>query len=149
MQLASIGKSRLIPLVVAGSVASSYAFKYNDVEHSKSDFKIVNSSTANFMQNADSSYYSDLSIRSVFYDRLEQWKLNTMFLSFADQIVSDKNFQEIVSMGERVVPYIIDEISVEPSPLVWSLNFIFNRTISNNPNTTIEQACKLWIKEMS
>ena len=48
-----------------------------------------------------------------------------------------------------VVPdFIIDAIDENPSHLVWALNFIFNAKISNDPNTTITQACKLWVKKL-
>ena len=51
-------------------------------------------------------------------------------------------------MGYDAVPFIIDAIDKNPSPLVWALNFIYNAKISNNPNTTITQACKLWVKKL-
>lgn len=148
MQLTNINKRNLIPLVVAGGMATSFIFKYDAIDHSKSDFVITNNETANFMQNADDKYYSDLSMKSIFNQKLELWKKNTMFLSFADQIVDDENFKEIVSMGERVVPFILEEISQEPSTLVWTLNFIYKKKISNNPNTTIEHACQLWLNKI-
>lgn len=148
MQLARLNKERLIPLVVAGGVVTTFGYKYNELDHSKLNFKITNQATASFVSNADDRYYSDLSIKSIFYQKLELWKINTLFMSFATQIISDENFKDIVSMGDRVTPFIIEEISNEPSPLVWALNFIYQRTISENPETTIEQACKLWINEM-
>lgn len=57
-----------------------------------------------------------------------------------------ENFQNIVKQGKIIVPYIIEEIKQHPSPLVWALNFIYNKTISNEGNITIEEACRLWVK---
>ena len=69
-----------------------------------------------------------------------------MFQSSASSIISDPDFQAIVSMGQYAVPFIKEEIANEPSTLVWALNLIYGRRISNNPNLTIKEACKLWIK---
>lgn len=52
-------------------------------------------------------------------------------------------------MGKVAVPFIIEEISANPSTLVWALNFIFEKKISNNPKTTIPQACKLWVNQLT
>jgi hypothetical protein len=150
MQLINTKTRKLIPLTISwGLVASSFAFSYNNLDHSVLNSVISSPSIDSFMQQTNDNFYSHLSIKSQFEQKVTAWKKNTMFMSFAEQIVAEKNFQEIVSMGKNVVPYILEEITKEPSPLVWSLNVIFNKTISNNPNTTIEQACKLWVKAMS
>lgn len=52
-------------------------------------------------------------------------------------------------MGEKVVPFIIEELKKGPSLLVWALNSIYNERISDDPNTTIEKACKLWVKRLA
>ena len=59
-----------------------------------------------------------------------------------------KDFQSIVKMGDRATPLILMEIKSKPSLLVWALNLIHNKKISNNPNITIEEACKLWVKTL-
>jgi hypothetical protein len=86
--------------------------------------------------------------KELFYEKLENWKNNTMFLSNISQIIEDENFVEIVSYGEKVVPFILEELSKNPSNLVWSLNLIYNNKISLKENTTIEEACRLWIKHL-
>ena len=148
MQLVNIRTNRIVPLVIAGGIATSFVFKYNALDYSNPEFTITSNETANFLQNADNNYYSDLSLKSIFKKKYEQWQMNTMFCSFAEQIVEDENFKDIVSMGERSVPFICEEISKKPSTLVWALNYIYQRKISNNPDTTIELACKLWLKEI-
>lgn len=35
-----------------------------------------------------------------------------------------------------------------PSTLVWALNLIYNRKITDLPNITISEACNLWVKEL-
>ena len=71
-----------------------------------------------------------------------------MLYSSVEDIVNDKDFQSIVLMGEQAVPFIKEELIEKPSTLVWALNYIYNRKISNKPNLTITEACKLWIKEI-
>ena len=71
-----------------------------------------------------------------------------MFSSSASEIISDPAFQGILDMGMAAVPYIVDTIEKEPSTLVWALNKIYGGKISNNPNTTVKEACKLWVKRL-
>ncbi|MEI6143666.1 MAG: hypothetical protein WCP85_30590 [Mariniphaga sp.] len=150
MQLNNINKRRLFPLTLTcGVMASSFVFSYSSIGSNISSDPVYFSSIEGLIQEGNSYYYSKLSMKSQFEKRLLAWKKKTRFMSFADQIVNDSNFRYITNMGEEVVPLILEEIEKEPSPLVWSLNIIYNKTISNNPLTTIEQACKLWLKELS
>lgn len=150
MQLNNIRYRKLIPMTISGGlIISAYAFSYGSLDNSVINNAISSSSINNILQQTNDKIYSHLSIKSRFEQRVAAWKKNTRFMSFAEKIVNEKNFQDIVLMGEEVVPYILEEITREPSPLVWSLNVIFNKTISNNPDTTIEQACKLWVKALS
>jgi hypothetical protein len=150
MQLISVQTRRLIPMVITtGIITSAFAFSYNAIGHSEVKTVISSPSIDKFMQQTNDNYYSQLSMKLQFDQRVIAWRNNTMLMSFAEQIVNEKNFKEIIAMGKDIVPFIVDEISKKPSPLVWSLNIIFNKTISNNPNTTIEQACKLWVKALS
>lgn len=80
---------------------------------------------------------------------LQRWKRDTMFMSSPSQIIENESFLSIISMGKAVVPYILYEINKQPSTLVWALNMIFQKKITNNPNATITDACKLWVKELS
>lgn len=70
-------------------------------------------------------------------------------MSSASDIVNHEAFKAIVAMGEAAVPYIVEEINTTPSTLVWALNFIYQKKISNNPDTTVQEACRLWVKELS
>ena len=93
--------------------------------------------------------YVSIAMRNNFEEYLTRWKQNTMFYSFSNQIIQDSDFQNIVAMGENAVPFIVAEIKKRPSTLVWALNMIYNMKISDKPDTTIEEACKLWIKKLS
>ena len=79
----------------------------------------------------------------------EKWRNDTRFYSSISDLVNHDAFKNIITMDKDAVPFIIEEINREPSTLVWALNFIFHKKISNNPDTTIPEACKLWVKELS
>jgi hypothetical protein len=149
MQLINSKQRNLISLTITGGiVASSYAFSYNALTSIVVQDIISSPITESFVSQTQENNYVDLSRRLTFNNLLNSWRNNTIFMSFADQIVNEPNFKKIVSMGENVVPFIIEEISHNPSPLVWALNFIYDKTISNRNNLTIEEACKLWVKAM-
>ena len=78
----------------------------------------------------------------------DSWKQETAFLSSAKAIIEHEDFQKIIAMGHDAVPFIVNAIDKEPSPLVWALNLIFNVRISNDPNVTISQACRLWVERL-
>ena len=100
-------------------------------------------------KNTDKKVENQIARHVRFNKLISQWKEETMFLSSAQAIIDNPNFQAIVNMGKIAVPFIIEEIKHDPSTLVWALNIIFDRQITNSHETTIEEACKLWIKELN
>lgn len=83
------------------------------------------------------------------FEALESsWKKETRFVSSVKGIIEQRDFQAIVSMGAQAVPLIGQSIEAEPSMLVWALNMIFKGKISDKKDLTIEEACKLWVKEL-
>ena len=148
MQLVDLS-NKLKPLTIAvGMLSPSAAFSYSDIDIFSEITSISNNRTLNYIQNVDKNDNQIWIHRFVFDLHLKSWKEKTMFLSSIKSITEDENFQAIVAMGESAVPYIINEIENTPSTLVWTLNFIFNRKITGNPDTTITEACKLWVKEL-
>jgi len=150
MQLNNINKRKLIPLTLTcGLMASAFTFSYGSLGRKDIDGAISSHSIEYLAQQTNDYFYSHLSMQAQFDQRIKAWKRNTRLMSFAEQIINERNFKEIVAMGEDVVPFVLEEIKREPSPLVWSLNIIYNKTISQKQNITIEQACKLWVKKLS
>ena len=146
MQLPTI-TSTLKPLTIAaGMLTATPVFMYGDIDNIHN---IVSSKrTSQYIEMSDNADNYLFSLRFRFDLHLQRWKDNTMFLSSASSIISDPDFQAIVDMGKFAVPFIKEEITNEPSTLVWALNLIFGRRISNNPHLTITEACKLWVKEI-
>ena len=110
---------------------------------------VANPTTQKYIRKVNENDYASMILRSHFEEYLMQWKKNTMFYSFSNQIIQDPYFQKILAMGKKAVPFIVAEIKNEPSTLVWALNIIYDTKISNIPETTIEEACRLWVKKLS
>lgn len=138
------------PIKIALSIAAGSFLLYGDANNS-SDIETVLSDFAAQEYISSIEDKSDMALfsRIRFNNLYESWRRETMFLSSADAIMSNANFQEIVSMGKDAVPYILDRIDKEPSSLVWALNVIFSSKISQNPRITVSEACKLWIKKLN
>lgn len=150
MQLINI--AGLKPVTIAagmliGNAAS--AFAYNDIDSfSNINLTITNSYTSNHFREVNNNSYSDLVLKANFERHLANWEKQTKILSSAKSIIHQKDFQAIVKMGEKAAPFILLEIQKKPSLLVWALNLIYSQKITNNPDITIEEACKLWIKTL-
>jgi hypothetical protein len=148
MQLVQLSNT-LKPLTLAVGVLSSVPiFAYSDIDNSDGMPIISNNRTLKYVRSVDKSDNAIWMHQFSFESYLTNWQQKTMFLSSTKSIVEDEDFQAIVSMGESAVPYIIAEIDTKPSTLVWALNFIYNKKITDNPDTTITEACKLWVKAL-
>lgn len=133
--------------VVAASIVAGSSLMYSDFDQYSEVKNVVNDNIVlNHFQNVDSEDHSYMLLRRRFYNYYESWQEETMFLSSVNAIVENANFKAMVAMGHKIVPFVIEEIETAPSPLVWVLNEIFQTKISKNPNSTIQDACKLWVK---
>lgn len=144
----------LIPITLAsGLFLTGSSFTYADFStsnHLQIDNKtIVDKNISNYLEEVDNNDAAQYSSKLFFLSNITKWEKETMFLSSANSIIENKHFKAIIGMGDTAVPFILEEIDKEPSTLVWALNMIYKRKVSNNPNLTITQACKRWIKELS
>jgi len=149
MQLVRLS-NKLKPLTLAASLLSSTAiFAYSDIDSYSGILSMTNNNTTSeYMKTVDKSDSNMFIQKFRFQSHLNNWQSKTMFLSSTKAIIENEDFQAIVTMGYSAVPYILESIEAKPSTLVWALNFIYNRKINNNPNITISEACKLWVKEL-
>ena len=147
MQLPKINNQfKPITLATIGLLAATPNFSYADVD---SYSNVINSEkTIQYLQDIDYRESYRMSAKFYFQYHLQRWQEKTMFSSSVATIVEDEDFQAIVAMGDKAVPFIKEELLEKPSTLVWALNYIYGKKISDNPNITISQACKLWIKEI-
>ena len=147
MQLSNLKHGWKPMTVVAASIVAGSSLMYSDFDQYSEVKNVVNDNIVlNHFQNVDSEDHSYMLLRRRFYNYYESWQEETMFLSSVNAIVENANFKAMVAMGHKIVPFVIEEIETAPSPLVWVLNEIFQTKISKNPNSTIQDACKLWVK---
>ena len=148
MQLTGLS-NKIIPLTLAAGLAVN-PFFYADVDaHSGIVSSTNNNKVFEYISSVDEGEVVAISNKLRFQFLLNSWQQQTKFSSSPDLIVQNENFQSIVAMGKAAIPFIVEEISANPSTLVWALNFIFEKKISNNPRTTIPQACKLWVNQLT
>lgn len=145
MQIKKITSS-LRPLSIAGVIVGT-TLMYSDVDQfSGINATISDRHTSEYIRLNDYQRQEVLLSRARFDALYSNWRKRTMFSSSAKEIIEDSNFQEILEMGVAAVPYIVDVIDKEPSTLVWALNHIYGGKITNRPNVTVKDACKLWVK---
>lgn len=104
--------------------------------------------TVKYVENIEKNDTSFVFLKTKFQLHVQNWYQQTVFLSSAYDIVANPNFQAIIAMGEQAVPFIKEELQRKPSTLVWALNYIFNKKISDKSNLTITEACRLWIEAL-
>jgi len=65
-------------------------------------------------------------LRETFERLADEWEEATLFLSFSDQAAAHPAHQEIVSMGERAVPLILERIQTHGGHWFHTLREITN-----------------------
>lgn len=149
MQLAKIKEGWKPITMAAGLIAGGAMGLYADVDlYSSINTVINNHETAQYIKEVNNPADIILNDRRRFLNHYNAWKNDTKFLSSIKSIIEHDDFKAIIAMGSRAVPFILDEIEVRPSSLVWALNLIFQRKIADKQDLTITDACKLWVKAL-
>lgn len=148
MQLINTFTKGLKPLTLAAaSLLVAPANAYSDIDkYSKVTSVMQKTESSNYLLNIDDREEMFMLNKRKFQCHLEKWQEDTMFTSSISDIIEHKDFQAIIAMGKKAVPFILDEIEYEPSHLVWALNIIYGKKLTNRNDATIADACKLWVK---
>lgn len=93
----------------------------------------------------DEDMFEYVYLRDKFHTLFNAWESKTVLQSSVSKIIEDVNFKRIVEMGEKAIPFIIEEIDKNPSTLVWTLNLITKTSLSSNQRLTVSAACKQWV----
>jgi len=150
MQLGILKKGWKPVTLATGLILGSSSGMYADIDTFSNINTIINSKiTSNYLSEVNNPVEIFMSNERYFEYNYNEWRRKTMFVSSIQEIINNENFKAIVSMNRNAVPFILNEISKAPSTLVWALNMIYNSKITNNPNATITEACKLWMKALS
>lgn len=139
------------PITIAmGLMAGAPVNLYADADqYSQVSMVLNNHITSRYVQDFDNLSEMAMNDRRRFYNYYTSWTEKTCFLSSVSAIINNPDFLAIVAMGQRAVPFILEEISAKPSTLVWALNMIYQSKITDNPKATITDACRLWVKKLS
>ncbi len=137
---------RPLTLAAVGLMSTVPSFSYSDIDCFDNDTN--GKEVIKYMSIVDSKDIDYISSKVKFQYHLMEWRRKTAFVSSVSKIIKDEDFLAIVAMGRVAVPYIKTELLAKPSILVWALNYIYGKKISNKPNLTIDEACRLWIKEI-
>lgn len=149
MRINNIRKGWVPLTIAAGLMSTANLPLYADIDQfSKIETVISRTDTAKYIQEVNNENDVAISERISFRTHLSAWQAKTQYLSSVQRIIDQPDFKAIVAMGKRAVPFILEEIEVRPSNLVWALNLILERRISDQPDTTIKKACKLWVKAL-
>ncbi|WP_343666276.1 hypothetical protein [Paraburkholderia tropica] len=66
----------------------------------------------------------DEAVREVFRTLSDKWRDETMFESSNSSVVLNENYQKIIGLGPKAVPWIIDDLRETGSPWFWALRMI-------------------------
>jgi hypothetical protein len=81
------------------------------------------------------------------FRRLEAaWEADTLYLSDVQKIIDHPAFQEIIAMGEAVIPFMMRDLEKAPRQWVWALT----RITGENPVPTADagdsyKAAQAWL----
>lgn len=79
------------------------------------------------------------------FRRLEAlWRAQTAHLSSTTKIIDDPSFQEIIGMGDAVIPFMLRDLAEKPRLWVWALAKITGTQPASEGN--IEAMTKAWLR---
>lgn len=149
MQLVSLKKGFKPLTIAAGLLVSSPTLMYADLDQYSDITAVITSPKASkYIEEIDNQNDTNFIVKRKFHDYYNSWKNKTLFFSSVKSIIDQDDFKAIVAMGPKIVPFILDELEKEPSNIVWALNMIYKKKVTEKPNVTIGEACKLWIKAL-
>ena len=88
--------------------STDLAFNENQI---KSNLIEIDKNTYNYMTNLKEIVNDRIYMRERLDSLYKRWTTETMFLSRTDSIINNKQFQNIVSLGNEVVPFILEKLN--------------------------------------
>ncbi len=81
------------------------------------------------------------------FNRLvNQWRAETRHMSSVEDICTHRAYQDIINMGDVIVPYILRELEKRPSHWFWALTAITGATpIPRTFQGTFNEAVQIWL----
>jgi hypothetical protein len=86
-------------------------------------------------------------VRERFRQLVSQWKQKSLHLSNTAQMAMLKPYQQIIGMGERAVPLILEELAREPDHWFWALEAITQENpVPPETAGKVRQKAQAWIQ---
>ena len=82
--------------------------------------------------------------REYFYQEYEAWKNETQFLSVGG--FNNDHFDNIVKMGDKALPYIIELLEKGPNDIVHACDLIFPGEVTYTGFVPLDYCCKVWLQ---
>lgn len=97
-------------------------------------------------QSAASQFlYESQELEQLFRQLVEEWDMETQFLSDLKEVVLHSAYQRIIGLGTQVIPLILREMQQRPSEWFWALRAISRE----NPAESccgVQQITAAWLK---
>ena len=82
-----------------------------------------------------------------FLELKKQWEEETAILSSITEISMHPAYQQIIGMGQTVVPYILSELAKKPGHWFWALKSITGEDpVQEDQRGNLKKMTKLWLK---
>ncbi|WP_017259752.1 hypothetical protein [Pedobacter arcticus] len=137
----------MIPLIV-GISSSTFHYDKTDIVFNEKDIKnnliISDVNPKLFQENLSSMDYDNNYLENQLKTLVKKWKNETLVLSDVHKIMDNNNFKQILSFKLKALPFLLNELKERPSTLVWAINMILDRKISNQA-LSIKDASKAWV----
>ncbi|MGS1060508.1 hypothetical protein [Burkholderia glumae] len=91
-------------------------------------------------------YTRDDRVGYVFGELKDAWLLETGLLSSLTDIVLNENYQKIIGLGPKAVPWILDDLGETMAPWFWALRMITRvDPVDHKDRGDVERMVKSWL----
>jgi len=99
------------------------------------------------LSSADARRVSEDSLAARFRRLADQWRLETMAESSITRAAINPNYQQIIGMGPRAIPYILSELATKGGHWYWALRMITGEDpVPEESKGKVRQMRQHWIE---
>jgi hypothetical protein len=86
-------------------------------------------------------------VRDRFRKLVDQWKVESRYMSNTAQMAMLRSYQNIIGMGDPAVPLILDELRREPDHWFWALEAItLEDPVSPDAAGKVDEMASAWVE---
>ena len=110
------------------------------------DSKTITSTSEPFRSTSKSSVF-DNQLEQIFNKLAKQWKEDTINLSSMQQMALHPAYQQIIGLGPKAIPLILNELESEPDFWFWALRSLTRvNPVTDNMAGDISTMTRVWIE---